>query len=244
MKKFKYIESKYKYLLLDILKYFNASKTCLQKERNEIKIVDFENEKINVKSFKIPNFIKKIAYTFLKDSKAKKSYNNSLRILEFVPKPLAYIEFYKFGLLDKTYFLSEHFFYDFTIRDFLCKTSTIEKNEVFKEFAKFSFALHNKGIYHLDFSPGNILIKKQNSKYCFKIVDINRMKFIKFDLKLRMKNFAKLWADDDDLRLLISYYAKLLGADENKCIQLALAFSKTHKKRINFKKKLRGKNVN
>ncbi len=59
-----------------------------------------------VKYFKIPYFINKIVYTFFKKSKAQKSYEYALKIKDFTPKPIGYIEFYKFGLLDESYFVS------------------------------------------------------------------------------------------------------------------------------------------
>ena len=74
------------------------------------------------------------------------------------------IEFYKFGLLDESYFVSEKFDYDFTIREPLLDINFPNKNEILKIFAKFTFQLHEVGIFHFDYSPGNILIKKERHK--------------------------------------------------------------------------------
>jgi len=182
-------------------------------------------------------------YTFFRASKAKKSYENSIKIIDFVPKTIGYVEFKKFGLIDKSYFVSEHFDYDFTIREPLLDESFENKAEVFKHFALFTYLLHEEGIYHLDYSPGNILIQKTSKGYCFKIVDINRMQFKELTLEDRLKNFAKLWAKDEDLAVILKEYARLIKEDEKQCLSIAFKYSHAHKARINAKKRRRGQAV-
>ncbi|MGE4420317.1 MAG: hypothetical protein AB7D38_10885 [Sulfurimonas sp.] len=237
------IAKEYCDLLKDIKRYFSNSNNSIHKARNEIKIIDFEGESFVLKSFKVPNLLNKIVYTFFKASKAKKSYENSLKIGDFAPKPIGYIEFKRFGLLDESYFVSEHFDYDFTIREVLMDSSFKDREKVFQTFVKFTFLLHEKEIFHLDYSPGNILIKKENGEYRFKIVDINRMEFKPLLQDERLKNFSKLWAKDEDLTLIAKEYSKLLQSDEESCIKTALKFSHAHKREKNMKKRLRGKKV-
>jgi len=237
---YKAINEKYFPFLKNIQNYFYASQNSIHKARNEIKIIDFNGESLVVKSFKTPNIINKIIYTFFRDSKAKKSYENSMKIFDFVPKPIGYIEFHKFGLIDDSYFVSEKFDYDFTIREPLRDDNFENKKEIFEAFAKFTYDLHENEILHLDYSPGNILIKKEDENYIFKIVDINRMEFRTLSVDERVKNFAKLWAKDDDLRTIIKEYAKLIGKDEQSCIETSLKYSQAHKDRKNMKKRLRG----
>lgn len=241
--KFESIHDRYNELLKDIKEYFYISHNSIHKARNEIKTIEFNSENLVVKSFKIPNIINKIVYTFFRDSKAKKSYANSIKIVDFVPKPIGYIEFKKFGLINESYFVSENFEYDFTIREPLINRNFLDKESVFKAFAEFTFKLHEEGIFHLDYSPGNILIKKENESYTFKIVDINRMEFKPLSLDERLKNFSKLWAKDEDLETIVKEYAKLSKSDESSCVKIALKYSQTHKDRKNAKKRLRGEAV-
>ncbi len=247
MSNFKYDINKYfktyNIFLCNIKKFFNENKETIHKARNEIKVIIYENKKVVVKSFKIPHFINKIVYTFFKKSKAQKSYEYALKINEFTPKPIGYVEFYKFGLLNESYFVSEKFEYNFTIREPLLDINFPNKNEILKSFAKFTFDLHQAGIFHFDYSPGNILIKEENNNFIFKIVDINRMKFFDLELDDRLKNFSKLWAKDDDLKIIIKEYAKFLKVDENELITRAINFSHKHKAKINLKKRLKGKKV-
>ena len=241
--KFESIHDRYNELLKDIKEYFYISHNSIHKARNEIKTIEFNSENLVVKSFKIPNIINKIVYTFFRDSKAKKSYANSIKIVDFVPKPIGYIEFKKFGLINESYFVSENFEYDFTIREPLINRNFLDKESVFKAFAEFTFKLHEEGIFHLDYSPGNILIKKENESYTFKIVDINRMEFKPLSLDERLKNFSKLWGKDEDLETIVKEYAKLSKSDESSCVKIALKYSQTHKDRKNAKKRLRGEAI-
>jgi serine/threonine protein kinase len=241
--KFKSVKSRYEEFLKNIKSYFENEKKSIHKARNEIKIINFENEDLVVKSFKIPNPINKIVYTFFKDSKAKKSYENSIEIMDFAPKAIGYIEFKKFGLLDNSYFVSEAFKYDFSIREPLLDDDFMDRKAIFAAFAKFTFDLHEKGILHLDYSPGNILVKKEEDSYTFKIVDINRMEFKTLSQDERVKNFAKLWAKDEDLKLIVKEYCKFAKYDEESCADLALKYSQNHKDRKNAKKRLKGKRV-
>jgi serine/threonine protein kinase len=233
----------FKSFTINIKSYFNASQTSIHKARNEIKVVDFNDKSLIIKAFKIPNIINKIAYSFFRDSKAKKSYLNSLNIKQYVPEPISYIEFFKYGLLYDSYFISEHFNYDLTIREPLIDTNYSNKETIYKQFAKFTFDLHENNILHLDYSPGNILIKKEDDKYIFKIVDINRMQFKDLNLNERLKNFSKLWAKDEDLIIIIKEYSKLINKDEQTCINIALNYSQKHKNKINNKKRRRGQLV-
>ena len=240
---FKSAKEEYIKLLTNIRDYFKDSKNSIHKARNEIKILDYENQKLVVKAFKVPNLLNKIVYTFFRGTKAKKSYENSLRISKFVPQAIGYIEFRKFGLLSDSYFISEQFEYDFTIREVITEADFKDRENIFRELAKFTFLLHEDGILHKDYSPGNILIKVNKDGYEFKIVDINRMEFKDLNVDERLKNFSQLWAKDDDLRIVIDEYSKLINQDKDACFAKAIAYSQKHKDRKNFKKRLKGRKV-
>ncbi len=122
---------KFEYFLCNIKQFFKENSNTIHKARNELKVIEHENQKLVVKYFKIPYFINKIVYTFFKKSKAQKSYEYALKIKDFTPKPIGYIEFYKFGLLDESYFVSEKFDYDFTIREPLLDINFPNKDEIF-----------------------------------------------------------------------------------------------------------------
>jgi len=233
----------FNHFLLKIQEHFKKADYSIHKARNEIKVIEHENQALVIKSFKIPHLLNKIIYTFFRSSKAQKSYEYSLKIAPFAPAPIAYISFKKFGLIEDSYFISEHFDYDFTIREPLLDDAFEDKEKILKAFAKFTYALHEKEILHLDYSPGNILIKKENNDYTFKVVDINRMQFKTLTLDERLKNFSMLWAKDTDMKVIATEYAELSHEDASYCVQKAIVYSQKLKDFKNMKKRLKGKKV-
>lgn len=232
--------NKFSEFLFNIKEYFNTNEQTIHKARNELKIIQYENMDTVVKSFKVPNLLRRVYYTFFRDTKAKKSYEYSLKIKEFTPNPIGYIEFYESSLLNESYFISEKFEYDFTIREPLLEENFENKDEVFKAFARFTFDLHENEILHKDYSPGNILIKNDKNGFILKVVDINRMEFRPLSLDERLLNFSKLWAKDEYLEVMIKEYATLMKADVDECVSKAIEYNQKHKNKINMKKRLKG----
>ena len=229
--------------LLNIQNYFSANTTTIHKARNELKIINYADQDTVVKSFRVPHLLNRIIYTFFRDSKAKKSYDYSIKIAPFTPLPIGYIEFYTNSLLSESYFVSEKFEYDFTIREPLLDLRFKDRDAIFKAFARFTYELHEAEILHQDYSPGNILIKREANKFLIKVVDINRMEFRPLSLDERLKNFSKLWAIDEEIEVIAKEYAKISGEDESYCVKIAQDFNTKHKNRINMKKRLKGIDV-
>jgi len=228
--------------LVNIQSYFSNNDETIHKARNELKIITYKKMKTIVKSFKVPHKLNQVVYSFFRNSKAKKSYENSLKIQPFAPKPIGYIEFYQNNLLSQSYFISEAFEYDFTIREPLLDVNFQDRENIFHAFAHFTYKLHQAGIFHDDYSPGNILIKKTKQDYEFKIVDVNRMQFAQLSKEQRAKNFSKLWAKNSDLETIGKHYIEV-SKDEKSFITMICNASDNNKKIKNFKKKLKGKEI-
>lgn len=216
---------------------FQNSDQMIHNARNQLKIIELEGKRYVVKSFKRPNLLNKIIYTFFKASKAKKSYDNALKLLKMgvqTPTPVASIENYKLALLDTSFFISKHFDYDFTIRE-VFHHKVENTDEILKQFTNFTYDLHQKGVWHVDYSLGNILIQKEKSGYIFSLVDINRMEFKSITPKEGLKNFNKFWAKDQkDLEIIAKEYARLSGFDEKEAIKIV---KEEAQKIIDFKTK-------
>ena len=232
-----------KNFILNIQSHFKNNSKTIHKARNELKIIHHKDIETVVKSFKTPNLLRRIVYTYFRDSKAKKSYDNSIKLQNLTPIPIGYIEFFQSGLIHESYFISEKFDYDFTIREPLLDENFHDREEIFKAFARFTFELHQNNILHQDYSPGNILIKKENDGYIFKVVDINRMEFRELSLNDRLKNFNKLWANDEQITIIAKEYATLSAEDENTCIAMALYENTKHKNKMRLKRRLKGKKI-
>ena len=96
-------------------------------------------------------------------------------------------------------------------------------------FGRYTCKLHDLGVLHRDYSPGNILVVPSAPAYRFELVDLNRMSFGALSLQQRMHNLRLLWADDDDLRTVVRGYAEVFGQPANTLLQPALRASQMHK---------------
>jgi hypothetical protein len=228
--------------ILDIKKLFISGEEVMHHARNIIKIIKIEELETVVKSFRVPHLLNRIIYTYIRNSKAKTSFINAIKLQNLnieTPAPIAYIEFFSLGLLKESYFIAERFDYDFTIREVLLDDSFAERKIILEQFAIFSSELHAKGIWHLDYSPGNILIKKINNRYIISIVDINRMRFQNINSYKGIENFNKLWANEIDLTIIAKKYASLNSLDVGTAIEKILFYDQKNKSIKNFKKNLK-----
>ncbi|HIO97319.1 MAG TPA: hypothetical protein EYG71_05270 [Leucothrix sp.] len=238
-----------KYFIENIERHFEESTNTLYDQRNKIKVVSFEGQDYVVKSFRIPNAVNRFVYRYLRPSKAKRSYEYSLKIGEqFSPEAVAYIEEYDNLLLTKSYYISKRYDYDFTIRPVLLDETFDQKKrkQVLIELAKFTFELHQNNILHNDFSYGNILIKEQGNRslsnqFQFRIIDVNRMQFKSLTCDERLNNFSRLGADDDAMEIIMQAYAALIQEPFEEVLLKAKYFRDEFKRKRVLKNKLRGR---
>jgi len=186
-------------------------------QRNKIKLFELEGKTINVKSFKIPHLINKIAYKYFRKSKARRSFEYATTLLENgigTPQPIAYFENYDAVGLKDSYYVSEQLNCDLTYRELVEIPDFPDNENILRQFTQFSFDLHEKGIEFLDHSPGNTLIKKTvEGKYDFFLVDLNRMNFHdSMDFESRMKNLSHLTPKKDMIAVMSNEYSKLYPA--------------------------------
>lgn len=216
-------------------------------KRNKIKLFEVEGKTINVKSFKIPNVVNKITYKYFRKSKAFRSFDYANKLIEKgigTPKPIAYFENYNFiGLLD-SYYVSEHLETELTFRELVQIPDYPENEIILRQFTRFSFDLHEKGVEFLDHSPGNTLIKKVgDEKYNFYLVDLNRMKFHDtMDFETRMKNLRRLTPKKEMIAVMSNEYAKLYDKPEAEIFEKlwfhTTEFQNAFAKKKRIKKKL------
>ena len=134
------------------------------------------------------------------------------------PTPIAYIEQYKCGLLTHGYFISIYEKDYSVIRELMAGTQ--KDDSLLTELAIYIADIHNKGILHLDMSPGNILYKKEKNKFSFTLIDINRMKFSPFISKEnRYKSFKRLTDNEKVLTEIAKIYAASSSLDEAETIR-------------------------
>jgi len=213
-------------------------------KRNIIKLFEFEGKTINIKSFKIPNLINKIAYRYFRKSKARRSFEYATFLLEKeigTPQPIAYFENYNWLGLKDSYYVSEHLNCDLTYRELIEIPNYPDYENILRQFTQFSFYLHQKGIEFKDHSPGNTLIKKNNEgRYDFFLVDLNRMDFHReMSFELRMKNLCRLTPIKDMVAIMSNEYSKLSGESEKLIFNTLWAFTTDFQEKFARKKRLK-----
>lgn len=184
--------------------------------RNSIKIFDLDGQKINIKSFKIPTFLNSFIYRYIRKSKARRSYEYANMLLDNgigTPQPIAFFENFDLGGLKDSYYVSEQLDADLMFRDLTTNPDYPNREEILRQFVRFSYDLHQKGIEFIDNTSGNTLIKKTgDNQYAFYLVDLNRMNFNHpMPFSKRMSNLGKLTREQDILMIMSDEYAKLSG---------------------------------
>jgi hypothetical protein len=214
-------------------------------QRNKIKLFELEGKTINIKSFKIPHLINKIVYKYFRKSKARRSFEYATTLLEKgigTPEPIAYIQNYDAVGLKDSYYVSEHLQCDLTFRELVEIPNFPDHDTILRQFTRFSYDLHEKGIEFLDHSPGNTLIKKTiKGNYNFFLVDLNRMNFHdKMDFDSRMKNLSHLTPKKEMIAIMSNEYSKLYSAQSEAEIFNRMWFY-TNEFQIKYHKKIKMK---
>lgn len=234
--------------ILNTIKMFSSTGELFGNgDRNKIKLFDFNGKTINIKSFKVPHFINKIAYKYFRKSKAKRSFEFANKLLELgvgTPKPIAFAEFSSVLGLEKSFYVSEHLNADLTYRELVEIPDFPDRENILRQFTKFSFDLHEKGIEFLDHSPGNTLIKKNASgNYDFFLVDLNRMEFHNsMSFEMRMKNLCRLTPLEEMVATMSNEYAKYYKAEsEEKIFETLWKYTSDFQEKFYRKKRLKKK---
>ncbi len=228
----------------DLPSHYQSGGNRIFKDRNEVKVFRESGLELNVKSFKVPHLINRFAYVYLRGSKAARSFQHALRLLESgasTPAPVAYVECLSMGLLKESYYVSHQYQHDFTLRDVL-DNRIPDKENILRQWVFFTWShLHKQGIYHLDYSPGNTLIRKAGEQYSFAIVDLNRMKFVLMNFDKGVRNFRLLHTDEETLRLIATEYATLCNKPAEYAIEMLLKLDQEsknfHQRKSNFHKR-------
>ena len=215
-------------------------------KRNKIKLFDLDSLTINIKSFKIPNLINKIAYKYFRKSKARRSYEYATNLLEKgigTPQPIAFFENYSWLGLKESYYASEHLQTELTFRELVEIPDYPDHSTILRQFTRFSFNLHEKGIEFLDHSPGNTLIKKVSEKqYEFFLVDLNRMNFhAQMDVNMRMKNLSRLTPKKEMIEIMSEEYAKLYNKSFKEVFDIMWYYTCEFQEKYHRKRRLKAK---
>lgn len=232
------IAEKYQHLRAKLrdIESLSAQGDIIYQARNQVLCYQLaDGFKLSIKAFKIPNIINQLAYSTIRKSKAERSFIYAQQLLNnkfLTPEPICFVENHSGLLLKESYYVCKHENFDGILRE-LESNSFESQKHLIESFALYTAKLHEAGIVHIDYSPGNILYKKTNLGYDFYLVDLNRMRFDKqVTAEIACRNFRRLWGNDQKLLYFVEIYAKTRNFEVAKCqeyfLKEAAEFWKTH----------------
>ena len=203
--------------------------TLIHDGRNKLREILYKDHSYVVKSYRKPNPLNRLVYGLLRPSKAKRSYDNALLLKQIyvgTPDPVAYLNV-RNGLLFTHSFL--------VTRKSACRyrydqlfTSHKEMQEaVVREVGRVTAMLHENRLSHLDYGRGNILFDFDGKgNVILELVDLNRMRHGKVDIKAGCKNLERLPATAQMHRWMAHEYAMSRDFDDEECYRLMRAYRK------------------
>lgn len=207
-------------------------------------VVTRQASRLCVKHFRKAKFPNSYIYTTLRRSKARRSFEHAeqLKATGFLtPEPIAWSE-RRTGLkLHDSYYICEYL----DLPNIRGWGNMPDADALIEALGAYMVSLHRAGVFHRDFSPGNILVDRLGKGgYKFYLVDINRMEFGVTDRSKLMSMFRSISLDPDDTRRLAAAYAKAAGEDASAITAEALRSLNKYlatKRRHRFFKRLIGK---
>ena len=184
---------------------------------------------VAVKAFAVPARARGFVYANLRQSKARRCMVNARKLAQLgvgTPDPVACIEYEVYRCLRRSYYVCRHWPHDQDLTALLYGgvPSGSDARALLEALAEFTVAQHDRGVLHLDYNPGNILVRSENDGFEFALVDLNRLRFRDLDIGDRLSGLARLTTRDDCLRIIGRRYARLCGADpDDFCTRLEVA---------------------
>ncbi len=165
-----------------------------------------------VKRYKRPTRANQVIYSFLRWSKPRRSYEFARRLerLGFhTAEPVASIEVPRYGIFHTGYLVTR--LVEGRLLSDVNTCHPAEREEILRDFARFTLDLHLTGIRHGDYNAGNVFFRRAGEGYEFSLVDINRMQFRRrLSKKICVKEFWGLLSRRDMISVA-AQYATLRG---------------------------------
>ena len=195
-------------------------------KRNQLRVITApDGTLVNAKRYCIPHAVNRVVYSLgIRRPKGVRAFLYPARLLELgidTPEPIAYIERRCCGLLGLSYFISvqsplKHTFFEFGE----AQEGTYE--DIAEALGRFVAMMHDRGVLHLDLSPGNILWDKDEQGYHFAVVDINRMRFGTVGIQQGCATLCRMWGPKRFTELMVRSYARARGFDEEEALSITM----------------------
>ena len=219
---------------------FDQIRSTIKDDRNVVKVSNIKGIPVVIKYFKRITLINRIIYGLFRKSKAQRAYENA-GFLEYhritTPMPVAYVDFYRFNMLQESYFIS--LYVNCKSSEELFYKPIDESQRALKEFARFTYQLHKSGIFHADYSPGNVLYSETPEGYEFCLIDNNRMRIRQYSRKRAIRNLRRINLPLDKYAVFAMEYSRLEQSDAHDTAQKMLFYMQTRKVWMSFKRKIK-----
>ena len=194
----------------------------IYKGRNELREIEYEGVQMVIKSFRIPNFINRIAYGIFRSSKARRSYEYARILMEKsigTPTPIGYYTSRKWFLFYKSWYVCAKSECPNTYKD-LIDGNFPNTEKIVKSIAALTAYMHKNNMLHKDWSRGNILFNDTPDGVELEIIDLNRIRFHKIGMEEGCRNFERLPGTDRMTRWMAEEYASIMGYNAEECFKI------------------------
>ena len=182
----------------------------MESGRNLIKQDRVNGVHLVIKQYRRIYLPNKIRYSYFYPSKAQRAYDYGQILIEngfHTPSPIAYIEVRENTLIQSSYFVCEYT--GLTTLTAVVQGKVVPPPGLMVELARFTYRMHLKHLYHIDYSVGNILYEVRDGRIDFALIDNNRMKFGPVSFQEGIKNLVRLGLPVSELTLLAEEYTRL-----------------------------------
>lgn len=187
--------------------------------RNQLRRFIVDGHRLIVKSFRIPNLLNRIAYGWLRASKAQRSFEYADMLREAgigSPAPVAWLTErvplalpFCGSLLTRSYYVCLESTLPYSYKDIIAGALAPDVERCALEaIARTTARLHNHGWLHKDYSRGNILFgPTADGSIAVEIIDLNRLRFGAVSLEAGLANlFERLPATPEQHSIMERAY--------------------------------------
>ena len=156
--------------------------TVIDARRNILRLTDG----VVVKQFRTPSLWRGLIYGLFVKSKARRSYEYALKLNSLpitgnpspvTPDPISYREIRICGILRESWYACKQSDCKHTFIDLIQNPNFPNREQILRAIGRFTAQLHQLGVWHPDYSQGNILFNDDASH--IEIVDLNRIRWKK-----------------------------------------------------------------
>ncbi len=219
------LNPKYQYLhhfLEHIEAHFEEGK-IIQQAFNEIRLLEVEGLKLNVKRYG-HSFSRRLK--FYKMAKGKRAFIGQRLLRERgydSPEPVAFVRYRKRMVTSSTYFVTIESDLKYSMTD-LDKFSKPEQEDIVKALAAYTKRLHEDGFCHHNYKLKHVLFDHaEEGGWRFALIDVNRVHRGRHSVNVErgLKGFERMQLPPDLFELLVKEYARLRAYNPDKALQIA-----------------------